>query len=131
MINKVIIIGRLGKDPEIRTTSNGSSVASFSIATTESWKDKNGEKQKKTEWHKIVVFNDKLVSGVVEKYIKKGSVVYIEGSLTTRKYTDKDGAEKYTTEVVIKNYNDTIKIISSSQKENVDGEFVEEDEVPF
>src|ERR1700744_4034540 len=99
-VNKVILVGNLGKDPEIRTFQNGGRVASFSIATSESWKDKsNGEKKDRTEWHRISILNENLV-GVVERFLKKGAKVYIEGQLETRKWTDKDGHEKYSTEVV-------------------------------
>ena len=101
MINKIILIGNLGKDPEIRQTNEGKTVASFSLATSESWKDKNtGEKQTKSEWHKIVVFSEGLAK-FVENYVKKGSKVYIEGSIKTRKWTDKKGVEQSITEVVL------------------------------
>jgi single-strand DNA-binding protein len=101
-VNKVILVGNLGRDPEIRSFQNGGRVASFSIATSENWKDKSsGEKKERTEWHRISVLNDKLVE-VVERYVKKGSKLYIEGQLETRKWTDKDGQEKYTTEVVLR-----------------------------
>lgn len=103
-VNKVILVGNLGKDPEIRSFQNGGRVASFSVATSENWKDKtSGERKEKTEWHRVSVTNDALV-GVIEKYVKKGSKVYIEGQLETRKWTDKDGNEKYTTEVVLRPY---------------------------
>ncbi len=112
-VNKVIIIGNLGKDPEIRSFANGGRVASFSVATSESWKDKaSGEKKERTEWHRISVLNDNLV-GIVEKYIKKGSKVYIEGQLETRKWTDKDGAEKYTTEIVLRPFKGEITMLDS------------------
>lgn len=103
-VNKVILIGNLGKDPEIRSFQNGGRVASFSIATSESWKDKSsGEKKERTEWHRVSVFNEHLVA-IVESYLKKGAKVYIEGQLETRKWTDKGGVEKYTTEVVLRPY---------------------------
>ena len=103
-VNKVILVGNLGKDPEIRSFQNGGRVASFSIATSESWKDKqSGEKKDKTEWHRVSVTNANLV-GIVERYLKKGAKVYIEGQLETRKWTDKEGHEKYTTEVVLRPY---------------------------
>jgi single-strand DNA-binding protein len=112
-VNKVILVGNLGKDPEIRSFANGGRVASFSIATSESWKDKaSGEKKERTEWHRISVLNDNLV-GIVEKYIKKGAKVYIEGQLETRKWTDKDGAEKYTTEVVLRPFRGEITMLDS------------------
>jgi single-strand DNA-binding protein len=103
-VNKVILVGNLGKDPEVRTFQNGGRVASFSIATSESWKDKaTGEKKEKTEWHRISVLNDNLVT-IVERYLKKGAKVYVEGQLETRKWQDKDGQDKYTTEVVLRPY---------------------------
>ena len=103
-VNKVILVGNLGKDPEIRSFQNGGRVASFSLATSESWKDKqSGEKKEKTEWHRVSVLNENLV-GLVERYLKKGSKIYLEGQLETRKYNDKDGAEKFTTEVVLRPY---------------------------
>jgi single-strand DNA-binding protein len=104
-VNKVILVGNLGKDPEIRATQNGSKVCNFSIATSETWKDKaSGERKEKTEWHRVVIFNDRLAD-VAEKYLKKGAKVYVEGALQTRKWQDKDGQDKYTTEIVISNFN--------------------------
>ena len=112
-VNKVILIGNLGRDPEIRSFQNGGRVASFSIATSENWKDKtSGEKKERTEWHRISVLNDKLVE-IVERYVKKGSKLYIEGQLETRKWTDKDGQEKYTTEVVLRPYRGEITMLDS------------------
>jgi single-strand DNA-binding protein len=103
-VNKVILIGNLGRDPEIRTTQDGTKVANLSLATSEQWRDKNsGERREKTEWHRVVVFNDRLVD-VIEKYLKKGATIYIEGALQTRKWTDQSGAEKYTTEIVLQKY---------------------------
>ena len=100
-VNKVILIGNLGKDPEIKSFQNGGKIANFSIATSEQWKDKmSGERKERTEWHNITINNDGLV-GVVERYLKKGSKVYIEGSLRTRKWQDRDGNDRYTTEVVV------------------------------
>lgn len=98
MINKVIIVGNLGKDPEVRHFEGNSSVASFSVATSETYTDKNGERQKQTEWHNVVLWNG--LAGVAEKYLKKGNLVYIEGKVTTRKWQDKDGNDRYTTEIV-------------------------------
>ena len=124
-VNKVILLGNLGQDPDIRTMQNGKKVCTFSIATSNSWKDKDtGEKKEKTEWHRVVVFNEGLV-GVVENYIKKGTKLYIEGSLQTRKWTDDSGTEKYTTEVVIQGYGGRIDIVSAKgnnqeQSENQD-----------
>ncbi|MEJ1968878.1 MAG: single-stranded DNA-binding protein [Rhizomicrobium sp.] len=103
-VNKVILVGNLGKDPEVRRMTSGEPVVSFSLATSESWRDKaSGERKEKTEWHRVVIFNKNLAE-VAEKYLRKGSKVYVEGSLQTRKWTDKDGAEKYTTEVVLQNF---------------------------
>ncbi len=100
-VNKVILIGNLGRDPEARTMQSGGKVVSFSIATSESWNDKNsGERKEKTQWHRIAIFNEKL-GEVAEKYLKKGSTVYLEGALESRKYTDKDGQEREITEVVL------------------------------
>lgn len=100
-VNKVILVGNLGRDPEIRSMPNGDRIANLSIATSEQWRDKSsGERKEKTEWHRVVVFNDNIVK-VVENFVKKGSTVYIEGALQTRKWTDKDGVEKYSTEIVV------------------------------
>ena len=110
-VNKVILIGNLGRDPEIRRTQDGRPIANLSIATSDSWKDKStGEKREKTEWHRVVIFSEGLCR-VVEQYLKKGSKVYIEGSLQTRKYTDKDGVEKYSTEIVLQNFNSTLVML--------------------
>ena len=115
-INKVILVGNLGQDPEIRSTQDGREIASFSLATSDSWKDKNtGEKKDKTEWHRIVIFSQGLV-GIAKSYLKKGTKVYLEGSLQTRKWTDAQGVEKYTTEVVMQNYNSTLQILDSKDR---------------
>lgn len=112
-INKVILIGNLGRDPEIRSTQDGRKIANFSVATSEVWKDKaSGDKKERTEWNKVVVFSPPLVE-LIEKYIHKGSRLYIEGSLQTRKWTDKNGEERYTTEVVLQNYNSVIVMLDS------------------
>ncbi|MFK7968617.1 MAG: single-stranded DNA-binding protein [Rickettsiaceae bacterium] len=112
-LNKVTLIGNLGKDPEIRSTSDGREIANFSIATSESWKDKiTGEKKEKTEWHRIVVFKEGLV-GVVKNYVKKGSKLYIEGQLQTRKWVDNAGQEKYTTEVALQGFNTSLILLDS------------------
>ena len=112
-INKVILVGNLGRDPEIRQTQDGMKIANFSIATSESWKDKTtGERRDKTEWHRIVIMNDRL-SEIVEKYVKKGSKVYIEGQLQTRKWTDQSGMERYTTEVILGRYKGEMHILDS------------------
>ncbi len=112
-VNKVILVGNLGQDPEIRSMQSGDKVASFSIATSESWKDKaSGERKEKTEWHRIAVFNQGLVK-VIESYVKKGSKVYIEGQLETRKWTDQNGVEKYTTEVVLRPFRGELTMLDS------------------
>ena len=112
-VNKVILIGNLGRDPEMRRTQDGRAIANFSIATSESWRDKNsGERREKTEWHRIVCFSEGL-NRVIEQYVKKGSKVYIEGQLQTRKWTDQSGAEKYTTEVVLQGFNGTLTLLDS------------------
>jgi single-strand DNA-binding protein len=127
-VNKVILVGNLGKDPEIRSFQNGGRVASFSVATSENWKDKaTGERKEKTEWHRVSVTNDALV-GVIEKYVKKGSKVYIEGQLETRKWTDKEGQEKYTTEVVLRPYRGELTMLDG--KSNGGASFSSNDEVP-
>ena len=112
-LNKVLLIGRLGADPEIKQMVNGKSVARLSLATSQSWKDKNtGERKEKTEWHRVVIFNEGLVN-VVQQYVKKGAQVYIEGQLTTRKWRDeKSGLDKYSTEIVLQGYNSTFTILS-------------------
>ena len=103
-VNKVILVGNLGKDPEVRRMTSGDPVVNLSVATSESWRDKaSGERKEKTEWHRVVIFNKNLAD-VAEKYLKKGAKVYVEGQLQTRKWTDKDGAEKYSTEVVLQNF---------------------------
>jgi len=135
MINKAIIMGRVGNDPEIR---NEGKIANFTIATTESWKDRDGKKQEKTEWHRIVIFNDKMIEHVVSKYVKKGVLIYIEGKLQTRKYNDANGVEKYTTEIVMNGYGDILKLVPTGQKQDSQNsneasqeEEIPEDEVPF
>ena len=112
-LNKVTLIGNLGRDPEIRNTSDGREIANFSIATSETWKDRNsGERREKTEWHRIVVFNEGLVR-VVKEFVKKGTKLYIEGALQTRKWVDASGQEKYTTEVVLQNFNSSLILLDS------------------
>tara|TARA_B100000575_G_scaffold248746_1_gene214804 strand:+ start:125 stop:583 length:459 start_codon:yes stop_codon:yes gene_type:complete len=113
-LNKVLLIGRLGNDPEIKQMTNGKNVARLSVATSETWKDKNsGERKEKTEWHRVVIFNEGLV-GVVQQYLKKGSQVYIEGQIQTTKYTDNNGQEKYSTQIVLQGYNSTLTMLGSS-----------------
>ena len=103
-VNKVILVGNLGRDPEVRHTQDGKPIVNLSIATSETWRDKSsGERKEKTEWHRVVIFNEALAK-VAEQYLKKGSTVYIEGQLQTRKYTDQSGVEKFSTEVVLQNY---------------------------
>lgn len=103
-LNKVQIIGNLGRDPEVRHTQDGKPIVNLSVATSESWKDRNtGERKERSEWHRVVIFNEGLAK-VAEQYLKKGSTVYLEGQLQTRKWTDKDGVEKYSTEVILQNY---------------------------
>jgi single-strand DNA-binding protein len=110
-VNKVILVGNLGKDPEVRHTQDGRPIVNLSIATSESWRDKSsGERKEKTEWHRVVIFNENIAK-VAEQYLKKGSTVYIEGQLQTRKWTDKDGVEKYSTEVVLQNFNSTLTML--------------------
>ncbi len=110
-VNKVILVGNLGRDPEVRHTQDGKPIVNLSIATSESWRDRNtGERKEKTEWHRVVIFNEGLAK-VAEQYLKKGSTVYIEGQLQTRKYTDKDGVEKYSTEVVLQGFNSVLTMI--------------------
>ena len=148
-LNKVLLIGRLGADPEIKQMVNGKNVARLSLATSNTWKDKNtGEKKEKTEWHRVVIFNEGLIN-VVQQYVKKGAQVYIEGQLTTRKWKDeKSGLDRYSTEVVLQGFNSSFKILSSknNQIENTkdintdksslpDGEKISsndlDDEIPF
>ena len=110
-VNKVILVGNLGRDPEIRSMQNGGRVCNLSLATSERWRDKgSGEMRERTEWHRVVIFNDRLAD-VAEKYLRKGSTIYIEGSLQTRKWTDNAGVEKYTTEVVLQNFNGQLTML--------------------
>jgi len=128
MLNKVTLIGNLGQDPDIRQTSDGRELANLSLATTEKWKDKNtGEKREKTEWHRVVIFNQSLVA-IIKNYVKKGSKLYVEGQLQTRKWTDNNGVDKYTTEIVLQNFNSTLLILSNKnenekQQEQYEAEF--------
>lgn len=112
-VNKVILVGNLGRDPEIRHGQDGKKIATFSIATSESWKDRaTGERKERTEWHRVVVFNDGLAN-VVEKYVRKGSKLYIEGQLQTRKWADDSGQEKYSTEVVLTGFKGELAMLDS------------------
>jgi single-strand DNA-binding protein len=110
-VNKVILIGNLGRDPEIRALQDGNKVVNLNVATTETWKDKSsGERQERTEWHKVVIFNDRIAE-TAERYLKKGSRIYVEGQLQTRKWTDKDGHDRYTTEVNIGRFNGQLTML--------------------
>jgi single-strand DNA-binding protein len=143
-LNKVTLIGNLGKDPEIRTTNDGREIANFSVATTEYWKDKaTGERKDRTEWHKIVVFSEGLVS-VVKQYLKKGSKVYLEGQLSTRKWTDNNNQERYTTEIVLQGYHAHLVMLDnrndghnmpgnagSSMPQSFQNSEIDDDGIPF
>ena len=126
-LNKVLLIGRLGADPEIKQMVNGKSVARLSLATSQSWKDKNtGEKKEKTEWHRIVVFNEGLVN-VVQQYLKKGAQVYIEGQLSTRKWKDeKTGQDKYSTEILIQGFNSSLTMLGGANQNQVSSQDTKE-----
>ncbi len=112
-VNKVILVGNLGKDPESRSMNDGSKIVSFSLATSDTWRDKaTGERKERTEWHKVVIFNENI-GKIAEQYLRKGSKVYVEGALQTRKWTDKDGNEKYTTEVVLQRFRGELTLLDS------------------
>ena len=132
-LNKVLLIGRLGADPEIKQMVNGKNVARISLATSNTWKDKNtGEKKEKTEWHRVVIFNEGLVN-VVQQYVKKGAQVYIEGQLTTRKWKDeKSGLDRYSTEIILQGFNSSFKILSSknNQVENLQDSSAQKSSLP-
>src|SRR6266478_951695 len=126
-VNKVILIGNLGADPEIRRTQDGRPIANLRIATSESWRDKaTGERKEKTEWHRVVIFSEGLCK-IVEQYLKKGSKVYIEGQLQTRKWTDQAGVEKYSTEVVLQNFNSTLTMLDGRSGGGGGGSFGSDD----
>ena len=119
-VNKVILIGNLGRDPEVRTMQNGGKVANLNLATSENWKDKaTGERKEKTEWHRVVIFGQ--LADIAERYLKKGSKVYVCGQLQTRKWTDKDGQEKYTTEVVLQGFNSELTMLDGKGGGGGDG----------
>ncbi|OYW65515.1 MAG: single-stranded DNA-binding protein [Bosea sp. 12-68-7] len=121
-VNKVILLGHLGRDPEIRRTSNGEPVASLRLATSETWRDKlSGERKERTEWHNVVIFNEGLAK-VAEQYLKKGSKVYLEGQLQTRKWQDQAGTEKYTTEVVLQRFRGELTLLDKAERETPDPE---------
>jgi single-strand DNA-binding protein len=112
-VNKVILVGNLGKDPDVRRTTSGDPIVNFTLATSENWRDKaSGERKERTEWHRVVIFNENLAK-VAEQYLHKGSKVYVEGQLQTRKWTDKDGNEKYTTEVVLSRFRGELQMLDS------------------
>ena len=129
-LNKVTLVGNIGRDPEVRSFQNGSKVCNLSLATSERWKDKEtNEPKEKTEWHRIVIFNDKLVE-IIEKYVHKGSKVYVEGQLETRKWTDSSGTEKYSTEVVLRPYRGEIIFLDSkSEVDDSSSNVIEDDNV--
>ena len=112
-VNKVILLGNLGRDPEVRSTQDGTKIVNLNIATSERWKDRNsGEQRERTEWHRVVIFNENLAR-IAEQYLRKGSTVYLEGQLQTRKWTDQQGVEKYTTEVVLQRYRGELTMLGS------------------
>ncbi len=119
-VNKVILVGNLGRDPEIKMSGNGSKIAQLTVATSDTWKDKQGQKQEKTEWHRVVIFNPGLAD-VAERYLKKGSKVYLEGALQTRKWTDNAGVDKYTTEVVLGNFRGELTMLDGRSGGSDDG----------
>ena len=121
-VNKVILVGNLGKDPEVRSTQDGSKIVNLAVATSETWNDRaSGERKERTEWHRVVIFNDRIAD-VAEKYLKKGAKVYIEGALQTRKWTDNAGVEKYTTEIVIGKFRGELTMLSGRGEEGGMGE---------
>lgn len=114
-VNKAILLGNLGRDPEVRTTQDGSKIVQLSVATSESWKDRaSGERKERTEWHRVVVFNEHAAS-FAEKYLAKGSTVYVEGKIQTRKWTDKDGNDKYTTEIVVPKFGGELSAVGGTR----------------
>ncbi|MCF8474452.1 MAG: single-stranded DNA-binding protein [Emcibacter sp.] len=115
-VNKVILVGNLGRDPEVRHTADGKPVVTLNLATSENWKDRNsGERKERTEWHRVVIFNENLCS-VAEKYLRKGSTIYVEGALQTRKWTDQAGVEKYTTEVVLQRFRGELTMLGGKNE---------------
>jgi single-strand DNA-binding protein len=121
-VNKVILVGNLGRDPEVRMTQEGTKIVNLSLATSEQWRDKNTQERKeRTEWHRVVIFNEKLAD-VADKYLRKGSKIYIEGQLQTRKWTDQNGQERYTTEVVISRFRGELAMLDSTRSQNGGGE---------
>jgi single-strand DNA-binding protein len=128
-VNKVTLIGNVGKDPEVRRMTSGDAVVNLSVATSETWK-KDGERKEKTEWHRVVCFNEHI-GKVIEQYVRKGSKVYIEGALQTRKWTDKDGAEKYSTEIVIQKYRGELVLLDGKRDGAEPASREMDDEIPF
>lgn len=139
-VNKVILLGNVGANPVIRTTQDGKKIATFSLATSDKWKDKSsGDFREKTEWHRVVIFSDGLV-GIVEKYIQKGTKLFIEGTLQTRKWTGNDGIEKYTTEIILQGFNNKLEIVEhrrDSEHQDNDTHYdadvanITDDDIPF
>ena len=126
-VNKVILVGNLGRDPEIRSTQDGLRIAQLSVATSENWRDKNtGERREKTEWHRVVIFNERIVD-VAEKFLRKGAKVYVEGALQTRKWTDQSGQEKYTTEVVLQRFRGELTMLDGRGEGGGGGGFEPDD----
>jgi single-strand DNA-binding protein len=121
-LNKVTLIGRLGKDPEVRNFQNGGKVVNFSLATSERYKDRDGNQQERTEWHSVAIFNDHLV-GVAEKYLRKGAQVYLEGQLQTRKWQDQSGNDRYSTEIVLRPYRGELQLIGGKRDDGDDAPF--------
>lgn len=120
-VNKVILVGNLGRDPEVRHTQDGKPIVNLSLATSETWKDRQtGERKERSEWHRVVIFNEGLAK-VAEQYLKKGSTVYIEGQLQTRKWTDKDGVEKYSTEIIVQGFNSSLKMVGGRREGDAGG----------
>src|SRR5690349_8701577 len=121
-VNKVILVGNLGRDPEIRSTNDGTRIANLNLATSESWRDRNsGERRERTEWHRVVIFNENLVT-IAEKYLRKGSKIYVEGALQTRKWTDQQGQEKYSTEVVLQRFRGELTMLDGTRQGGGAGE---------
>lgn len=134
-INKVILVGNLGKDPEVRNTQDGKSIANLTVATSERWKSRDGEQKDRTEWHRVVIFSDGLAK-VAERYLRKGSKVYLEGQLQTRKWTDKDGQDRYSTEVVLQGFNATLVMLDGKSdgeaaRQEPESNFDFDDSIPF
>jgi len=122
-VNKVIIVGNLGRDPEVRSFQNGGKVCNLTVATSENWRDKNsGEKRERTEWHRVAIFSEGLVR-VAEQYLRKGSKVYLEGQLETRKWQDQSGQDRYTTEVVLRGFNSTLTMLDGRNESSGGGDF--------